>query len=316
MAVSSVGVLADRDASSAADRKVVWRPQHLFVPGFEEEDKRASRLRWDVAPHLPEGSIPTRCRRHVNRAISKPCAFETRKCCGALCLTTLINGKVIGGGGNRIRVIDGNPLTRKGIANPLALTGIEAWFGIDHQHFKLATLLEAAAVVRDEAIEAGGLAVFGEVENACAWVDGDGFMHKASKSLEWHGLDGDVELAWDFEDIAVFFGKAAKWAIRGLPYCCAEDRFLTREPAAPWRRATRTVGVRPCEADEVSLQQPRYGVDNDGRTSRRRRVVVRIRIAGIHNTLAVGDMVTGDFMVSNDADIAIRTCEGCHTIVL
>ena len=141
-------------------------------------------------------------------------------------------------------------------------------------------------------------------------------MHKASKSLERHGLDGDVELAWDFEDIAVFFGKATKWAIRGLPYCCAEDRFLTREPAAPWRRATRTVGVRPCEADEVSLQQPRYGVDNDGRTSRRRCVVVGIRIACIHNTLAVRDMVTGDFMVSNDADIAIRTCEGCHTIVL
>ena len=214
MAVSSVGVLTDRDASPAADRQVVRRPQHLFVPGFEEEDKRAPHLRWNIAPHLPKGCIPTRCRRHVNRAISKPGAFETRKCCGALCFAAFINSKVIGGGGNRIRVIDGNPLTRKGIANPLALTGIEAWFGIDHQHFKLATLLEAAAVVRDEAIEAGGLAVFGEVENSGAWVDGDGFMHKASKRLERHGLDGDVELAWDFEDIAVFFGEATKWAIR------------------------------------------------------------------------------------------------------
>ena len=45
-------------------------------------------------------------------------------------------------------------------------------------------------------------------------------------------------------------------------------------------------------------------------------MVVGIRVTGIHNTLAVRNVVTGDFVVTDDADIAISACEGCHAIVL
>ena len=113
--------------------------------------------------------------------------------------------------------------------------------------------MEASAIIGDEAIEASGLAVFRQVENPGTWVDCDGFVHEAAKRLERHGFYRNVKLAWNFKDIAMLFGKATKWSIRGLTKRCAEDRFLAREPAAPRRRAARTVCMRPGEANKVAL---------------------------------------------------------------
>ena len=114
--------------------------------------------------------------------------------------------------------------------------------------------MEASAVIGDEAIEASRLAVFGEVKNPGARVDGDGFMHKAAECLERNWLYCNIELAWNFKDIAMLFGKAAKWSISGFTKRSAEHCFLTGQPAAPRRRAARTVCVRPCKADKVTLQ--------------------------------------------------------------
>ena len=126
------------------------------------------------------------------------------------------------------------------------VAGVGGFLAGDDEGLETSAVGEFAGSLREETVEQTVAEVFGFIDGAGFWIDGDGFVAESAHGFERDGIDeaggggGD-----DLEVVAVeFFGV-------GLG---EEVHFFAGDPGAPRGRAAGAVADGAGEAEEVAFE--------------------------------------------------------------